>query len=142
MNIMIGACAKYVVSAVLVALLVSIAKLAFAGTASLSGENLLPTVATSASGSATIHVGADKSITGSVTVSGLQPTGVHNHAGGTGDIGPVVVTLTRSSDDVWLIPAGVVLNDANFASYQKGELFVDVHTSAHPGGEIRAQVGP
>ena len=81
-------------------------------------------------------------ITGSVTVSGLQPTGVHIHAGGTGDSGPVVVTLTRSSDDVWLIPAGVVLNDANFASYQKGELFVDVHTAANPGGEIRAQVGP
>lgn len=118
MHIMIGACAKYLGSAIVVALLVSLAKLAFAGSASLSGQILRPTVATSASDSATIHVG------------------------GISESGPVIATLTRSSDDLWIIPAGIVLNDANFTSYQKSELFVDVHMAANSGDEICAHVRP
>jgi len=108
----------------------------------LSGDNMSPTVATSAKGYATINVGPDKSITGTVNTSGIVGIGVHIHSGASGDSGPVVVTLTRTGEDLWSIPAGMVLNDAQFASYNAGELYVDVHSARYIGGEIRGQLRP
>jgi len=108
----------------------------------LSGANMTPTVATSAKGYAAINVGPDKSITGTVTTSGIVGTAVHIHSGPSGTSGPMVVTLTRTGDDLWSIPAGAVLNDAQFASYNSGELYADVHSALHSNGEIRGQLKP
>jgi hypothetical protein len=113
-----------------------------ASEANLSGGNQVPEVATSASGNATINVGFDKSVTGSITTSGIAATAVHIHVGKAGETGPVIIALTKTGDELWSVPAGAVLTDAQLESYKAGELYVDVHSAAHRDGEIRGQVRP
>ena len=113
-----------------------------ASEASLTGSDQIPAVATSASGNATINVGPDKSVTGTITTSGLAGTAVHIHVGKAGDTGPAIISLTKTGDDLWSVPAGAVLTDSQFESYKAGELYIDVHSAAHHSGELRGQIRP
>ncbi len=108
----------------------------------LSGTEEVPPVATSASGSGTIVIGADKSVTGSVTTTGVAAVAAHIHVGAAGKNGPVIVPLKKSGDNVWMVPEGSKLTDAQYASYKAGDLYVNVHSAAHKGGEIRGQLKP
>ena len=110
--------------------------------ASLSGDQEVPPVSTSASGNGTITVSPNKSVTGNITVSGMEPTAAHIHEAARGENGPVIIPLTKSSDTTWSIPAGAKLTDAQYKSYLAGNLYVNVHSAAHKGGEIRAQLSP
>ncbi len=110
---------------------------------SLSGDQETPAVTTSASGSGVISVGDDKSVKGSVKTSGLSGATVgHIHAAAPGQKGPPVVTLTKVSDSEWAVPAGTTLSDADYASFKAGNLYVNIHTEANKGGEIRGQLKP
>ena len=108
----------------------------------LSGAQQNPPVTTAASGSGTITVGADKSVSGSVTTSGVAGTAAHIHDGAPGKNGPVIIPLTKTSDDTWSVPAGAKLTDAQYDSYKAGNLYVNVHSAANKGGEIRGQLKP
>jgi len=109
----------------------------------LSGAQEVPAVMTSASGVGVITVSADKSVSGSVTVSGLEPTMAHIHeAAGPNANGPVIVPMAKTAENVWSILAGAKLSDAQFESFKKGNLYVNVHSAANKGGEIRAQLKP
>jgi len=107
---------------------------------SLSGDQEVPPVSTSASGNGTITVSPNKSVTGNITVSGMEPTAAHIHEAAKGENGPVIIPLTKSSDTTWSVPAGATLTDAQYKSYLAGNLYVNVHSAAHKGGEIRAQL--
>jgi hypothetical protein len=109
---------------------------------SLTGAQEVPPVTTSANGSGTITVGADKSVSGSVTTSGIAATAAHIHEGAMGANGPVIVPLAKTSDNVWSVAAGAKLTDAQYESYKAGKLYVNVHSAANKGGEIRAQLKP
>ena len=109
---------------------------------SLTGAQQVPALTTSASGSGTITVGADKSVSGSITTSGVAATAAHIHEGAMGVNGPVIVPLTKTSDNVWSVPPGAKLTDAQYESYKAGKLYVNVHSAANKGGEIRAQLKP
>ena len=109
---------------------------------SLSGDQEVPPVSTSASGNGTITVSPNKSVTGNITVSGMEPTAAHIHEAAQGENGPVIIPLTKSSDTTWSVPAGATLTDAQYKSYLAGNLYVNVHSAAHKGGEIRAQLSP
>src|SRR5437016_1617308 len=76
------------------------------GGAKLSGGEEVPPVTTMASGTSTITVGADKSVSGSVTTTGVAGTAAHIHQAAMGQNGPVIVPLTKTSDNVWSVPAG------------------------------------
>ena len=108
----------------------------------LSGSQEVPPVTTSATGSGTITIGADKSVSGSVTTAGVAGTAAHIHEGAAGKNGPVITPLSKTSDNVWSVPAGAKLTDAQFASYKAGDLYVNVHSAANKGGEIRGQIKP
>lgn len=108
----------------------------------LSGSQEVPAVKTSASGSGTITVAADKSVSGSISTSGLDGTAAHIHEGAAGQNGPVIIPLTKGASGGWSVPAGAKLTDAQYASYKAGNLYVNVHTAANKGGEIRAQIKP
>lgn len=108
----------------------------------LTGAEETPPVATSATGTATITVTADKSISGVIKTSGIEGTAAHVHLGAPGQSGPPVVTLTKGSDGTWTIPAGSSLTDDQYASYKAGNLYVNVHSDAHKPGEIRGQLKP
>ncbi len=108
----------------------------------LSGAQEIPPVTTSASGTGTITVGADKSVSGSVTTSGVAVTAAHVHEAGPGKNGPIVFPLTKTSDTVWTVPAGVKLTDAQLESYKAGNLYFNIHSAANKSGEIRGQIKP
>jgi hypothetical protein len=108
----------------------------------LSGANEVPPVNTSASGSGSFTVGADKSVSGSVTTTGVVATAAHIHTGAAGKNGPVAVGLTKTSDSTWSAPAGAKFTDAQYEAYKAGETYVNVHSAANKGGEIRAQLRP
>jgi hypothetical protein len=108
----------------------------------LSGDQEIPPVTTSASGTGTFNVGEDKSVSGRVTISGLTPMVAHIHEGPAGSVGPVIIPLTKTSDSVWVVPADAKLTDAQYASYKAGNLYYNFHTEAHKSGEIRGQIKP
>jgi len=108
----------------------------------LSGSQEVPPVKTTATGSGTIVVSADKSVSGSVTTTGLDGTAAHIHEGAADKNGPVIIPLTKGPENTWSVPAGTKLTDAQHTSYLAGNLYVNVHSAANKGGEIRAQLKP
>jgi hypothetical protein len=114
----------------------------------LTGAQEVPPVKTAASGSGTIVISADKSVSGSITTSGLEGIAAHIHDSVPGQTmcgaknGPVVIPLTKGPDNTWSVPAGAKLTDAQYASYQAGNLYVNVHSAANKGGEICSQLKP
>lgn len=108
----------------------------------LSGDQEVPPVKTSASGSGTITVGADKSVSGSITTSGIKGTAAHIHLGAPGHGGLPILTLQKTSDNVWSVPAGAKFTGAQYDDYKTGYLYINVHSEAHKEGEIRGQLNP
>ena len=108
----------------------------------LGGDQEIPPVTTPASGSGTFIVGADKSVSGTVTVSGMSVTVAHVHEAAAGKNGPIIFPLTRSSDTVWTVPAGAKLSDVQYESFKAGNLYFNIHSAAHKTGEVRGQIKP
>jgi hypothetical protein len=108
----------------------------------LSGGQEVPPVSSSGSGTGTITVGEDKSVSGSVKTTGVNGTMAHIHNGAAGKNGPVIVPLTKDSDGTWAVPPGAKLTDAQYAAFKAGDLYVNVHSAQHQAGEIRGQLKP
>jgi len=108
----------------------------------LSGDQEVPAVKTSASGGGTITINADKTVSGSVTTTGVAGTMAHIHHAAAGKNGPVIVPLTKSGDSSWSVPAGAKLTDEQYQAYKAGELYVNVHSAENKGGEVRGQLKP
>ena len=84
----------------------------------LSGSEQVPPVTTEASGSGTITIKDDKTVSGSVKTTGVVGTAAHIHMAPAGRNGPVIITLTKSSDgNTWSVPAGAKLTDAQYDAY-------------------------
>ncbi len=106
-------------------------------TASLDGSQETPPVVTTGKGTAWAVLSADmKTLTYRMTYARLSTarTGAHFHAGGTGG-GVVVFPLSFSGNTVsgtWnSVPDSIVRH------LLKEDLYVNVHSSTSPGGEIR-----
>ena len=108
----------------------------------LSGSEEVPAVTTSATGSGTITIKDDKTVTGSVTTKNIVGIAAHIHLAPAGKNGPPVITLTKKSDNEWSVPEGSKLTDEQYAAYKAGDLYVNVHSAANKGGEIRGQLKP
>src|SRR4051812_11918308 len=108
----------------------------------LSGTEEVPPVQTAARGAGSISISGDKGVSGSVTTTGITGVAAHIHTGAPGQNGPVSVGMVKTSDNVWSIPAGARLTDAQFDAFKAGNLYVNVHSAAHKGGEIRGQLKP
>jgi CHRD domain len=108
--------------------------------AKLSGEQEVPPVDTRASGSAEFTVDADGSITGSVHTEAIEGVAAHIHEGAADVNGPVVVPLTKKNDHEWVTSKGARLTAEQMDAIRLGDLYVNVHTQAHPSGEIRGQL--
>jgi hypothetical protein len=108
----------------------------------LVGAEETPPTTTSASGTGTISIAADKSVSGTVKTQGLEGTVAHIHLGAVGQAGPPIITLTKGNGGAWSVPAGSKLTDDQFAAFKAGNLYVNVHSAEHPAGEIRGQLKP
>jgi hypothetical protein len=107
----------------------------------LTGAEEVPPVSTQGSGSGTFRVAEDGTVTGSVTTKGVPGMAAHIHQGAKGQNGPVIVPLTKSGD-TYSVPAGRKLTDAQVQAFKAGNLYVNVHTPANKGGEVRGQLQP
>ncbi len=112
----------------------------------LSTAQRVPPVAGNGSGVGTFTV--DKlsgSISGSVTAANLSTaiTVAHIHSGEAGIEGGVVVALEAGSEaNTLTVPASSVLDNEQLADFLAGNLYVNVHTSTNPSGEVRGQLLP
>jgi len=107
----------------------------------LSPAEEVPPASSSASGSGSIRVAEDGSVSGSVSTTGVQGTMAHIHQGAKGANGPVIVPLTKSGD-TYSVPAGAKLNAAQMSALKSGGLYVNVHSDKYKGGEVRGQLTP
>ena len=108
----------------------------------LSGAQEVPPVTTSASGSGTVTIGTDKSVTGGIATTGIVATAAHIHDAAMGENGPVIVPMIRAGDNAWSFAAGAKLSDAQYQRLMDGKLYINIHSAAHKGGEIRGQLKP
>ena len=106
----------------------------------LSGAHEVPPVSTAATGTASVTVYPDHAVSARVVATGMNATASHIHDGAMGANGPVIVPFIKIDDNTFAAPAGSKLTDAQYADYLAGKLYVNVHSAAHPGGEIRAQL--
>jgi len=110
--------------------------------ARMTGAQEVPPVNTAANGSAEIQLNTNTNVlTWKVTYTGLSgtPTGGHIHGpAGPGQNAGVVIPFTN-------VAAQPVTGQATITSAQYGDLaaglwYVNIHTAANPGGEIRGQL--
>ena len=107
---------------------------------SLTGATQVPPVATSASGNAMVDIKADRSVSATVTVTGMTATASHIHEAAAGANGPVIVPFTKTGDNTFASAPGAKLTEAQYAAYKAGNLYVNVHSAKNPGGEVRGQL--
>ena len=125
------------------------ATVAFAGPAfadkmkaALSGKSEVPANASAGTGTADIdYDAATKKLTWKLTYSGLSgpATAAHFHGPAeAGKNGGVAVAIPNAGTS----PAegSATLTDAQAADLLAGKYYINVHTAANPGGEIRGQV--
>lgn len=112
--------------------------------ATLNGASEVPPVTTSGTGAATIDVNtATRQVTWMVTYSGLSgpAKAAHIHCGAAaGANAPVAVSFgTKVASP---IKGSAKMTAAQLSALQAGNCYVNVHTAAHKGGEIRGQLAP
>ncbi len=129
--------------------------------ATLAGSNEVPAVSSTATGSATFTVNVNGSISYTVRVANLSTnvTNCHIHTGRTDISGGVLVTLCNAATPGPIttettVASGTIVEGANTSTpgstpttleglrglMESGSLYVNVHTTTVPGGEIRGQI--
>jgi hypothetical protein len=108
----------------------------------LSGDQEVPAVASKATGVGTLVIKNDKSVSGSIKTTGIEGTVAHIHLAEPGKNGPPIITLNKTADNTWSVPEGSKLTDEQYKSFKDGNLYVNVHSAEHKGGEIRTQLKP
>ena len=110
--------------------------------AALDGKSEVPPNASTGTGTADIdYDAATKKLSWKLTYSGLSgpATAAHFHgpaeAGKNGGVAVAIPGATSSPAE-----GSAVLTDAQAADLMAGKYYINVHTAANPGGEIRGQV--
>jgi len=110
--------------------------------ARLNAAQEVPPNGTVATGNATATLNANGSLTYSVTVSGMTGTAAHFHQAvfGSGVPGSIEVVLT-GGPTTWS-GTSLPLAPDQIEDLQNKRWYVNVHSAAFPGGQIRGQVVP
>lgn len=108
----------------------------------LAGSNEVPPVDVPGSGSGYVAVTKEGAVTGKITTTDVAGIAAHIHMGAAGKNGPIIIPLKKEDANTWVVPEGAKLTDAQMEAYKKGDLYVNVHTARHRGGEVRAQIVP
>jgi hypothetical protein len=107
------------------------------GTVSLSGANEVPPNNSTATGSGDFMLYADGVLTWSITHTVANASAAHIHIGPAGSNGPVVIGFASPASP---IEGAAQLTAPQIAALLSGGLYVNVHSPAHPGGEVRGQI--
>jgi hypothetical protein len=110
--------------------------------AMLSGKSEVPPNASAATGTADIDYDpASKKLSWKLSYSGLSGPATAAHFHGPAESGKnagVAVAIPNATTSP--VEGSATLTDAQAADLEGGKYYVNVHTSANPGGEIRGQV--
>lgn len=112
---------------------------------SLSAAEVFPRTDSAATGDGQLTFNlVTGAVSGGVTLTGITATLAHIHGGIAGANGPVLVDFLPSASDPnrWDVEAGDTLTPDQVNALLAGQLYVNVHSAAHPGGEIRGQIKP
>ncbi len=115
-------------------------------TAQLDGAQETPPIATSAAGTGIAVVNSiTREVFGGIKTAGITGTQAHIHNGDAGTGGGVIIPLaeTTPGSGVWLVAdfnALPVSPTDELARFNTDGLYFNVHSAAHPGGEIRGQI--
>jgi CHRD domain-containing protein len=122
--------------------------------AQLSGDNEVPAISGGASGTGTFTLSGN-SLSYTVTVNGLSGNAAasHIHMGAAGSNGGILVPFTAAAVQSGQVASGTIdltqpvsngtnsiSGDSLLSLLSQGLLYTNVHTAAHPGGEIRGQI--
>jgi hypothetical protein len=128
----------------------AVAVLAIAGVAqaevmhfktTLNGASEVPPNTSAGKGSATADLDtATKVLTYKVDYSGLTGPATMAHFHGPAAAGVNAGVMTPIKVGPSPIAGKATLTDAQIAELKAGKVYVNVHTAAHPGGEIRGQL--
>lgn len=107
--------------------------------AMLKGASEVPPNPSTATGTSTLtYNSSTKTFTDVTSFSGLTPVAGHIHEGAIGENGPPIFPFTDLSSPITLhSPA---LTDEQVTALFKDSMYVNLHTKAYPGGEIRGQL--
>ncbi|MEH2502744.1 hypothetical protein V1290_001555 [Bradyrhizobium sp. AZCC 1578] len=125
------------------------AAIAFAGSASadkmkatLDGKSQVPPNTSTAKGTADIDYDpASKKLSWKLSYSGLSGPATAAHFHGPAEAGKnagVAVAIPNATSSP--VEGSATLTDAQAADLVAGKYYVNIHTAANPGGEIRGQV--
>jgi Cu/Zn superoxide dismutase len=109
--------------------------------ADLKASNEVPVNDSKATGSVTAtYDTASKMLSWKGSISGLSgpATAAHIHTGEAGKNGGVAIPMAGA--DKGAFEGSATLTDAQAADLMGGKLYVNIHTAANKGGEIRGQV--
>ena len=108
--------------------------------ASPAGAEVVPAVDTTATGAVKLVLTGRNRTTlrYEIAVDGLSgpATEAHIHTGAAGTNGDVVHMLDHEA-----LKGKVEISEDDIANLEAGNYYVDIHTQANPGGEIRGQIG-
>ena len=109
----------------------------------LLGTSEVPSVTTTATGKALLRLTSDKILYSKVTVTNLEAgdvlTASHIHTAASGVNGPVIQFLAASASE-FNVSMNHTLSDAIISSLKNDPVYVNAHSTAHPGGVIRGQI--
>ena len=117
-------------------------------TVQLSGTDEVPPVQTPGTGTAKLTFDPDtRVVTWNIAFSGLPTEATMAHFHGPAPMGknaPVLVWLSQKGSSTATSPltGQATLSPTQAKEFLAGDLYVNVHTKDHPGGEIRGQVMP
>lgn len=127
----------------------ALSTVAFAGSANaeklkatLDGKAEVPATTSSATGTADLNYdAASKKLSWTVTYSGLSGPATAAHFHGPAEAGKnagVAVPIPNAASSP--VKGEATLTDAQAADLLGGKYYINIHTAANPGGEIRGQV--
>ncbi len=109
----------------------------------LLGTNELTPVTTTANGLAILRLTDKKKLYSKITVANLELddtlSAAHIHLGASGVNGAVIVGLCGSAADFG-VAKQFALSDAIYANVKSDAVYVNAHSTKHPGGIIRGQI--
>jgi CHRD domain len=112
----------------------------------LNGATEVPPVQSTGTGAAAVNADpATKEVSWRVEYSGLSGPAMaaHIHCGApAGQNSGVAVSLGSAADLKSPITGTGQMTDAQLADLAAGKCYINIHTAAHKGGEIRGQLAP
>ena len=114
--------------------------------AALDGEYAVPPITSDASGTGVAILANDwTELQYSITIEGLTPIAAHFHNAAMDSTGDIVKTLDFSGGStisgVWTASDSEPFTPEMLDEFLAGRIYINIHTTANPGGEIRSNFG-